>query len=123
MSREELARGAKLSASYIYRIEKGQVSTPSHKTLSALAGALQVSIDKLTGTEGLETSKKIVMDEIAALRLLLQSTGQTAEKAQAAIRIYERLNPHWRKVASDMLLAYLQGFGNTDNQEEGKEPE
>jgi transcriptional regulator with XRE-family HTH domain len=50
---EDLARASGLTASYVSRIERGKVPTPSYQTLIALARALEVSLPSLVEEEAI----------------------------------------------------------------------
>lgn len=47
LSRGQVARAAELSESYIFRLEKGSVKTPSYWVMKALADAVGVSVEEL----------------------------------------------------------------------------
>jgi transcriptional regulator with XRE-family HTH domain len=49
LSVEDFAHLVGVTASYMYRIEKGGVATPSYETVRALARALGISADELMG--------------------------------------------------------------------------
>jgi transcriptional regulator with XRE-family HTH domain len=49
LSVEDFAHIVRLTASYLYRIEKGGVANPSYETVRALARALGISADELMG--------------------------------------------------------------------------
>lgn len=110
MSREELARAAKLTASYIYRIEKGLVATPSHKTLTALAGALGTSVAELA--EGRESGRVIegmTPDDWLTRFMRQYAPHSPPDLVRQIVSYFDRLDANGRRTAIRMVRALGEG--------------
>lgn len=92
MSREELARAAELTSSYIFRIEGGKVLTPSYKTMKAIAGALHVSVPELMGDE---TRQQYV------------DLSKLSDPYDLVDELYDRFHPHMTREEFRRIVAKL----------------
>ena len=122
LSRGQVARAAELSESYIFRLEKGQVKTPSYWVMKALADAVGVSVEELAeGT--VEQSDAYESEEQRVERLVRgwQRPGLKQADMVDAIMSFGHLPPDDLQISIQLLLKFAKEVAEKKRREANAE--
>lgn len=100
LGKEELAQLAKLTASYVYRIEKGSVLTPSYDTAKALADALNVGVVALM--EGTSESGLPPALEHATMEVAARVSEVDASQFERHLKVWAELSPARKRFLTEV---------------------
>lgn len=116
MSREELARAAELTVSYIFRIEKGKVLTPSLKTYMALARGLKTTLMELIDVDG---PVSIAGDDWEARDIRRHAPNTPIEEAREVLSDYDHLDSAGKKAVQALIDGLRRSRGSEGKALEG----
>jgi transcriptional regulator with XRE-family HTH domain len=100
LGKEELARAAALTVSYVYRIEKGEVRTPSYDTVKALADALNVSVTALMDGPG-ESGVPPALEH-AATEVISRIPEERAREFEDHVKVWAALPDRRQEFLTDV---------------------